>query len=143
MKQFYASNFAGQIIYVEYATLKGDNEGYQEYLDRVNKEVDSQHNVDLTLFDVWNMGPVAKEEIKGIDEKDIKEFIKNHNVVMMLTLMACDIGDIKPYDKIMEFRGTSLLKPIAKLKKLVNNKNLYEIPLEELFSLFMEHDFIK
>lgn len=84
MKQICLSNFAGQIIHVQCITLKGDNEDYQEYLDRVNTEIDSQHDIDLELFDVWNMNMVTKEEIKSINEKDTKDFIKNYNVITML-----------------------------------------------------------
>ncbi len=143
MKELYATNFAGQIVYEDYTTLMGDDEGYQEYLDRANKEVDNdEETVSLvTLFEAKNVGKKAVKEIKSIDHKDIREIIKNHNVVMMLTLMACFNGDEKLYYKILKLRGGSLLEPIAELKKLVNNKNLFEIPLEELFLIFKDNDF--
>ncbi len=139
MKQICLSNFAGQIIHVQCITLKGDNEDYQEYLDRVNTEIDSQHDIDLELFDVWNMNMVTKEEIKSINEKDTKDFIKNYNVITMLIRIASDSVDIKLYHKMIDFACKGLLQSIAKLKKWVNNKKLYEIPLQELFSIIMEH----
>lgn len=143
MIQIYATNLGGQIIYEAYSSIKVDDDGYQEYLDRANKEVDDESNTAflLTLFDAEKIGIKAMKEIKNIDHKDIKEIIKNHNVVMMISLMAYEKDDGKIYDKIMTLRGMSLLEPIAELKKLVNNKNLFEVPLEELFLIFKENDF--
>lgn len=142
MKILVGTNEIGQIVAEVFTHIKNDNENYQEFLNKANSEVDSVDNEEVLLaaLDVNNIGIKAKEEKSRLKPKGIKDLIKNHNCIMMLDLMANDSKDKKAIEIMMDLREGSLIRPINKIKSKIN-KNLFEIPLNELYNIVINNKF--
>ena len=134
---FIGTNDVGQIISKSFCSLKGNEESYQDFLNRINSEINyDPREQNLKAIDFSYIGENAKDEIKNIDHNQTNEILKDHNTIEVLSMMIGDEGDPDLIASMAKFREGSILKPIKKMRKLVGRDIINDISLEKLLSIF-------
>lgn len=135
MKQIIFTNTIGQITIKPYEKLKLEEETPQEFLDRVNKNIDHDEEfLTMSSLDLEDYNSTAKKNILSrTNNKDINNIIKDLNVITMLDYMAAEKNDRKTAMKILDFKSGEIIDSIYNLRDFMNVRALHKASLDEVY----------
>lgn len=135
MKQIIFTNTIGQITIKPYEKLKLEKETPQEFLDRVNKNIDHDEEfLTMSSLDLEDYNSTAKKNILSrTNNKDINNIIKDLNVITMLDYMAAEKNDRKTAMKILDFKSGEIIDSIYSLRDFMNVRALHKASLDEVY----------
>lgn len=135
MKQIIFTNTIGQITIKPYEKLKLEEETPQEFLDRVNKNIDHDEEfLTMSSLDLEDYNSTAKKNILSrTNNKDINNIIKDLNVITMLDYMAAEKNDRKTAMKILDFKSGEIIDSIYSLRDFMNVRALHKASLDEVY----------